>query len=90
MIAVTTAVSHFFTWWSGELLAWVPDRFTRLFQRKPSILVVTPTIDMADFTLYQGPDLPDWDRYRFCRKPDRNEPSPILSAASPRNTRKPF
>lgn len=52
MIAVTTAVSHFFTWWSGELSAWVPDRFTRLFQRKPSILVVTPTIDMADFTLY--------------------------------------
>ena len=52
MIAVTTAMSHLFTWWSGELSACVPDRLTRLVQRKSSILVVTPTSDMADFTLY--------------------------------------
>lgn len=52
MIAVTTAVSHFFTWWSGELSACVPDRLMRLVRRKPSILVVTPTSEVVEFALH--------------------------------------
>src|SRR4030095_12207814 len=49
MIAVANATSRFFAWWLGELIACVPDRLRRLFRRKSSVLVVTPSIDCVHF-----------------------------------------
>ena len=54
MIAVTSAISRFFTWWLRELAACLPDRLPRLLQQKASMLVVTPADDTADFTLHRG------------------------------------
>ena len=54
MIAVTNAVSRFFTWWWRELSACLPGRLPRLLQRTASMLVVTSTDDAADFTLHRA------------------------------------
>jgi general secretion pathway protein L len=53
MTSVAIAVSRFFTWWSGELAACVPDRMRKLLRRKPSALVITPIDGAAEFTLHR-------------------------------------
>ena len=54
MIAVATTASRFFSWWSGELAACVPDRVRRPLRRKSSMLVMTPSDSVAHFTLHSG------------------------------------
>lgn len=54
MMTVALAVSRFFTWWSGELAACVPDRLRGLLRSKSSLLVMTIGNEAAQVTLRSG------------------------------------
>lgn len=54
MITVALAVSRFFTWWSGELAACVPDRLRGLLRYKSSLLVMTIGNEAAQVALRSG------------------------------------
>lgn len=53
MVPIANTVSRFFAWWLGELAACVPDRVRTLVKRKPPVLVITPSEDMANVALYR-------------------------------------
>src|SRR4030095_14785591 len=84
MITVATAVSRFFTWWSGELAACVPDRLCGLLRGKSSLLIMTIGNEAMQATLRSGGRVRQLGRIPLAAA-SRRALADLIGHASPRS-----